>query len=231
MNRKKRQRPSESPEDTLDQKNGAVAEHAGQPARCEWAGTDPVYVSYHDLEWGIPVHNDRKLFEMLILEGFQAGLAWITILRKRQGFRRAFDNWDWKRIAHYGRQDIERLLNDPSIVRNRLKIEAAVNNARCFMDVRREFGTFDRYIWGFTGHDVVRPKHRVATFKELPTHSLQSDAMSKDLKRRGFRFVGTTICYAFMQAIGMVDDHLAGCFRARALPHDGAEAGNGEDDS
>ncbi len=192
----------------------AVRSGIRQPQRCEWAGTDPLYIAYHDTEWGIPVHDDRKLFEMLILEGFQAGLAWITILRKREAFRRAFDNWDWERIARYGRHDIERLLCDASIVRNRLKIEAAINNARCFMQVRREFGAFDRYLWHFTGNTVLRPEHRAATFKDLPTHSPQSDAMSKDLRKRGFRFVGTVICYSLMQAIGMVDDHLAGCFRA-----------------
>ncbi|MBN2037993.1 MAG: DNA-3-methyladenine glycosylase I [Chitinispirillaceae bacterium] len=182
--------------------------------RCHWAETDPVYIDYHDNEWGVPVHDDRKHFEMLILEGFQAGLSWLTILKRRSAFRKAFAGWDWEKIARFNRRDIMRLMNDAGIIRNRLKIEAAINNAKRFEEVRREFGSFDRYIWGFTGHKTLRARRRVATFKELPTRSRESDALSRDLKKRGFSFVGTVICYAHMQAIGMVDDHLKGCFKA-----------------
>ncbi len=182
--------------------------------RCDWAGTDPLYCAYHDEEWGVACHDDRRLFEMLILEGFQAGLAWITILRKRENFRRAFGNWDWNTIARYGRRDVARLMKDAGIIRNRLKIEAAIRNARAFIRVREEFGSFDTYVWGFTGGKTVRRPRRAKRFADLPTHSPQSDAMSKDLKKRGFSFVGTVICYAHMQATGMVDDHLAGCWRA-----------------
>ncbi len=182
--------------------------------RCDWAGVDPLYIAYHDNEWGIPVHDDRKLFEMLILEGFQAGLSWITILRRREQFRRAFDNWEWEKIARYGQRDIQRLLSDSGIIRNRLKINAAVANARAFMRVREQFGSFDAYIWGFTNRQTIKPKKRAGSFKELPTHTPESDAMSRDLKKRGFSFVGSVICYAHMQATGMVDDHQKHCFRA-----------------
>lgn len=187
----------------------------GRKVRCDWAGDDPLYCDYHDNEWGVPVHDDRKLFEMLILEGFQAGLSWITILRKREAFRRAFRDWDWTRVARFGERDIRRLLADPGIVRNRRKIEAAIRNARAFERVREEFGTFDRYIWRFTGGKTLRPARRATCFAELPAHTAESDAMSRDLKKRGFSFVGTVICYAHMQATGMVDDHQAQCFRAR----------------
>jgi DNA-3-methyladenine glycosylase I len=180
--------------------------------RCDWAGNDPLYCAYHDEEWGVPCHDDRKLFEMLILEGFQAGLAWITILRKRENFRKAFSNWDWSKIARYGPKDVRRLMRDAGIVRNRLKIRAAIGNARAFIEVCKEFGSFDRYIWQFTGRKTIRPRKRAKSFHGLPTHTAESDAMSKDLKKRGFAFVGTTICYAHMQATGMVDDHLAGCW-------------------
>lgn len=182
--------------------------------RCEWAGNDPLYIAYHDDEWGEPLHDDHRLFELLILEGFQAGLSWITILRKREHFRSAFHQWDWQRIARYGDRDIQRLLSDKGTVRNRLKITAAINNARRFIEIRRAFGSFDSYIWQFTGHTTLRARKRVRTFKELPTRSAESDAMSRDLRARGFGFVGTTICYAYMQAIGMVDDHLLGCWKA-----------------
>ena len=182
--------------------------------RCDWAGSDPLYIDYHDNEWGVPVHDDRKLFEMLILEGFQAGLAWITILRKRKDFRKAFSNWDWEKIARYGSRDRKRLLADAGIVRNRLKVDAAISNARRFMGVREEFGSFDRYIWQVVGGKTLRRRRRVKTFAQIPTHSPESDALSRDLKKRGFRFVGTTICYALMQAVGMVDDHEAGCWKA-----------------
>jgi DNA-3-methyladenine glycosylase I len=184
--------------------------------RCDWAGDDPLYCDYHDNEWGVPVHDDRRLFEMLILEGFQAGLSWITILRKREAFRAAFCRWDWMKVARFGEDDVRRLLGNRGIVRNRRKIEAAIGNARAFRRVREEFGTFDRYIWRFTDGTTLRPRKRATCFAELPTHSPESDAMSADLKKRGFSFVGTVICYAHMQATGMVDDHQARCFKAQA---------------
>jgi DNA-3-methyladenine glycosylase I len=183
--------------------------------RCHWAGSEPVYIAYHDNEWGIPVHDDRKHFEMLTLEGFQAGLSWITILKRRPRFRKAFVDWDWEKIAAFSAADIRRLLKDKGIIRNRLKIKAAVNNAKCFIKIRKEYGTFDRYIWQFTNYKTLRPKRRAVNFKDLPARSPESDALSTDLKKRGFSFVGTVICYAHMQAIGMVDDHLEGCFRSR----------------
>lgn len=181
--------------------------------RCAWAGTYPLYVAYHDEEWGVPCHDDRELFERLILEGFQAGLAWITILRKREGFRRAFDGFDPERVAGYGEADVARLLADPGIVRNRAKVAAAVVNAEAFLAAREEFGSFDRYIWGFVGGETLR-RERPPTWEEVPATTAESNAMSRDLKRRGFKFVGSTICYAFMQSVGMVDDHVVGCFRA-----------------
>jgi DNA-3-methyladenine glycosylase I len=181
--------------------------------RCHWAGDDPDYIDYHDREWGFPVHEDRKHFEMLTLEGFQAGLSWLTILKRRENFKKAFAYWDWKEVAAFSRAERERLMSDKKIIRNRLKINAAVNNAKCFIEVRREFGTFDRYIWSFTGNKTLAPRRRVRHFKDLPTQSPESEALSRDLKKRGFMFVGPVICYAHMQAIGMVDDHLEGCFR------------------
>ena len=181
--------------------------------RCHWADNDPIYRAYHDAEWGVPVHDDRKHFEMLILEGFQAGLSWITILKRRKGFQRAFADWDWEKIARFNESDVHRLMQDPSIIRSKLKISAAINNACRFKEVRREFGSFDRYIWMFTGYKTLKPKRRVTSFKDLPVDSPESDSMSRDLKKRGFSFVGSVICYALMQAIGMVDDHLEGCFR------------------
>jgi DNA-3-methyladenine glycosylase I len=181
--------------------------------RCAWANADPIYVEYHDQEWGVPVHDDRRWFEMLTLEGFQAGLSWLIILRKRKAFRQAFDQFDFHKIAAYTNADIERLMKNQGIVRNRLKIAAAVSNARAFLEVQKEFGSFDAYMWTFTGGSTLRPRRRAETFAELPTESAESRAMSRDLRRRGFKFVGPTICYAHMQACGMVDDHLAGCFR------------------
>ena len=181
--------------------------------RCEWAGSDPLYVAYHDLEWGVPLHDDRRLFELLVLEGAQAGLAWITILRKREGYRRAFDRFDATKVARYDRRRIATLLRDPGIVRNRAKIEGTVRSARAFLDVVREHGSFDRYIWSFVGGEPIRNRWR--TLREIPAETDESRAMSKDLRRRGFTFVGPTICYAFMQAAGLVDDHVAGCFRRR----------------
>ena len=177
--------------------------------RCPWAGADPLYVRYHDEEWGVPSHDDRHLFEMLILEGAQAGLSWITILRKRAAYRKAFDRFDPRRVAKYDAKKLRALLADEGIVRNRLKIHGAVRNARAFLDVQKEFGSFDAYLWPFVGG---APKiNRPRTMKDVAPRTAESDALSKDLKTRGFTFVGSTICYAFMQAVGMVNDHLAGC--------------------
>ena len=184
--------------------------------RCSWCGTDPLYVAYHDEEWGVPSHDDRHLFEMLILEGAQAGLSWITILRKRERYRDVFDSFDARRVARYTPARIERLLKDEGIVRNRLKVEGAVRNARAFLAVQKEFGSFDRYIWQFVGGaPLVNVPNAM---KDIPAQTPESDAMSRDLKKRGFTFVGSTICYAFMQATGMVDDHLVTCFRYKARP-------------
>ena len=182
--------------------------------RCAWAAGEQS-IRYHDEEWGVPVHDDRVLFEFLILEGAQAGLSWSTILNKRENYRRAFDGFDAKRIAGYDRKKIKALLQDPGIVRNRLKINSTVENAKAFLRVREEFGSFDRYIWQFVGG-----KPRVNARKllgQIPARTAESDAMSKDLKRRGFKFVGSTICYAFMQAVGMVNDHVVTCFRYSEL--------------
>ena len=181
--------------------------------RCEWCGNDPLYVEYHDKEWGVPVHDERQLFEMLILEGAQAGLNWLTILRKRENYRKAFDHFNAKKIAQYDKAKVAKLLADAGIVRNRLKIAATIQNARAFLEVQKEFGSFDRYIWQFVGG---KPKiNHWKNLKELPPKTTESDAMSKDLKKRGFSFVGSTICYAFMQAVGMVNDHVVTCFRYR----------------
>ncbi len=184
---------------------------SGKRVRCSWCGTDPVYVLYHDREWGVPVHDDRKLFEMLILEGAQAGLSWITILRKRENYRKAFDNFDPVKVARYDRRKLATLLKDEGIVRNRLKIQAAVTNARAFLAVRKEYGSFDRYIWQFVGGKPK--KNSPKSLKDVPSKSPESDAMSKDLLKRGFKFVGSTICYAFMQATGMVNDHTVDCWK------------------
>jgi DNA-3-methyladenine glycosylase I len=179
--------------------------------RCEWAGTDPLMVAYHDEEWGVPCHDDRDLFERLILEGFQAGLSWSTILRKRQAFIRAFDGFDPAVVVKYGPDDVARLLGDAGIVRNRLKVAAAISNAQAFLETRNAFGSFDAYIWQFAP-DARGPRPR--SLGDISATTPESDAMSKDLKRRGFRFVGSTICYAFMQSAGLVDDHVERCFRA-----------------
>lgn len=179
--------------------------------RCTWCGTDEIYVNYHDNEWGVPQHNDTKLFEAIILDGFQAGLSWITILKKRENFRKAFDNFDATKIASYGTKDIERLLNDRGIIRNKQKINAAVTNARAFLAVQQEFETFDNYIWQFTKHRTI--KNSWTKNDEIPSQSTESVAMSKDMKKRGFKFCGPTICYAFMQATGMINDHLTSCFK------------------
>ncbi|NIM93241.1 MAG: DNA-3-methyladenine glycosylase I [Anaerolineales bacterium] len=179
--------------------------------RC-FGDSDPLMAQYHDEEWGVPVHDDRALFEHLALDSFQAGLSWRTILNKRENFRAAFDNFEPEIVAQYDESDRERLLGDAGIVRNRLKIEAAINNAKAFLEIQAEFGSFDQYIWGFTNYQTLRGPDAEG-WDGLPSSSPESDAMSKDLKERGFKFVGTTICYAFMQAIGMVDDHLTWCFR------------------
>ncbi len=180
-------------------------------ARCAWAGNDPLMITYHDTEWGTPLHDDRALFEFLILEGAQAGLSWLTILRKRENYRRAFDNFDVEKIARYGPDKVAALLADPGIIRNKLKVAAAIQNANCFLAVQQEFGTFDRYMWQFVGGQPKKNAWR--TLKDIPARTAESDAMSKDLKKRGFKFIGSTICYAHMQATGMVNDHTVDCFR------------------
>ena len=182
--------------------------------RCEWARDEP-NIRYHDEEWGVPQHDDRALFELLILEGAQAGLSWSTILNKRDGYRRAFDNFDARRIARYDVRKLTELLADPEIVRNRLKIAAAVENAKAFLEVQTEFGSFDSYIWRFAGNGPIQNSWR--SLRELPARTAESDAMSKDLGKRRFKFVGSTICYAYMQATGMVNDHVLGCFRHKQV--------------
>jgi DNA-3-methyladenine glycosylase I len=183
-------------------------------SRCRWASNE-WNIPYHDAEWGVPVHDDRLLFEFLILEGAQAGLSWDTILRKREGYREAFDNFDVSRVARYDAKKVRSLLADAGIVRNRLKIAATIDNARAFLKVQEEFGSFDKYIWQFVGGKPKRNQWK--THARLPAKTTESDAMSKDLKKRGFRFVGSTICYAFMQATGMVNDHAINCFRYKQL--------------
>lgn len=178
---------------------------------CGWPAGDPLMVTYHDEEWGVPLHVDQKLFEFMVLDAFQAGLSWRTILHKRENFRKAFDGFDTEKIAAYMEDDFNRLMNDSGIVRNKAKIMATIGNAKVFLAVREEFGTFDRYIWQFTGGKTIQ--NHWQNLKEIPASSRESDAMSADLKKRGFRFVGSTICYAFMQAAGMVNDHLTGCTR------------------
>ena len=178
--------------------------------RCLWCGTDPLMVAYHDHEWGRPNHDDRKLFEAVILDGFQAGLSWSTILRKRENFRKAFDNFDAEKIARYNSKKLNALMKDEGIIRNRLKVEASVKNAKAFLQAQEAFGSFDKYIWQFTGYKTIHNKWKRQN--QIPVSTKYSDAMSKDMKKRGFSFCGTTICYAFMQATGMVNDHLAGCF-------------------
>lgn len=179
--------------------------------RCPWCGDNPLYLAYHDHEWGVPLHDESRLFEMLTLEGAQAGLSWITILRKRDGYRRAFARFDPQKVAAFNDTDVVRLLADPGIVRNRLKIASAITNARAVLEVQSRHGGLDRYLWSFVDGTPIR--NRWETMGEVPARTKLSDAMSKELKRLGFRFVGSTICYAFMQATGMVNDHLTGCFR------------------
>ena len=182
--------------------------------RCPWATTEP-NISYHDQEWGVPVHHDRKLFEFVILEGAQAGLSWTTILKKRENYRKAFDGFRAEKIARYGMRDVKRLLNDAGIVRNRLKITATIDNAKAFLAVRKEFGSFDTYLWSFVGGKPIQNRRR--RMADVPARTIESDAMSRDLLKRGFRFVGSTICYALMQATGMVNDHLVTCPRHTKL--------------
>jgi len=181
--------------------------------RCHWVGPDPLYVEYHDTEWGVPLHDDRKLFEFLVLEAAQAGLSWSIVLKKREGYRRAFSQFDPAKVARYTQNRILKLTADPSIIRNRMKIEAAVRNARAFLAIQDEFGSFDTYCWQFV--DGRPRRNRWKMMREIPATSRESDTFSKDLKRRGFSFVGSTVMYAHMQAVGMVNDHLVGCFRYR----------------
>ncbi len=185
--------------------------------RCGWVGGNPLMLQYHDQEWGVPVHDDRLLFEFLILEGAQAGLTWRTILERRENYRRAFGNFDAEKIAGYGARDTRRLLADVGIIRNRLKVAATILNARKFLETQAEFGSFDAYVWRFVGGRTI--DNKIRSMKQIPATTAQSDLMSKDLKRRGFKFVGPTICYAFMQAVGMVNDHEVSCFRhAKVAP-------------
>jgi DNA-3-methyladenine glycosylase I len=193
--------------------------------RCAWCGSDPLYIAYHDDEWGVPVHDDRRLFEMLILEGAQAGLNWLTILRKREQYRRAFDGFDFERVAAYSKDDVQRLLADPGIVRNRLKIESAIRNARGVMDIVESFDSFDSFIWRYV--DNIPRQNAWKTLAELPARTEISDRMSRDLKKQGFNFVGPTICYAFMQAVGMVNDHTVDCFRHKEVRRMGRQEKSG----
>jgi len=183
--------------------------------RCEWCGTDPLYIKYHDEQWGVPVHDDRLHFEMLILEGAQAGLSWITILRKRGNYRKAFDDFDIKKVAKYSGKKIEELLQNSGIIRNKLKVRSAISNAQAFLEVQKEFGNFDNYIWQFVENKPIINKWK--RMEDIPTTSVESDALSKDLKKRGFKFVGSTIIYAHMQSIGMVNDHTTTCFRYKEI--------------
>ena len=182
---------------------------------CEWQGTNPLMVEYHNKEWGVPLHNDKKLFEFLILDAFQAGLSWNTIINKRENFRKAFDNFDAEKISKYGKRKIASLLKDEGIIRNKMKINAAIVNAKQFLKIQKEFGSFDKYIWQFTGGKPIVNNWK--SIKEVPAKSKESDEMSNDLKRRGFMFVGTVICYAFMQAAGMINDHIITCPRHKLL--------------
>jgi DNA-3-methyladenine glycosylase I len=188
--------------------------------RCEWCGKDPLYASYHDHEWGVPSHDDRHLFEALVLDGAQAGLSWLTILRKRERYRAAFDQFDVERVASYSEADVERLLADPGIVRNRLKVESAIRNARAVLAIQQEYGSLAAYLWRYVDHT---PRQNAwDSLADVPVRTEQSDAMSRDLRKRGLRFVGSTICYAVMQAVGMVNDHLVTCYRyeeVKALAH------------
>ncbi len=187
----------------------------GSYTRCLWAGNDPLYRQYHDTEWGVPLHDERMLFEFITLEGAQAGLSWITVLRKRPTYRSAFDDFDPEKVVRFDEQRISALLDNPGIIRNRLKVASTISNARAFLDVQREFGSFDAYIWRFV--DGIPLQNRWQKLTDVPASTPLSDTISRDLKKRGFRFVGSTICYAFMQAVGMVNDHTVDCFRWREL--------------
>jgi len=186
--------------------------------RCDWSTKDPLYIDYHDNEWGVPLHDEQQLFEFLILETFQAGLSWITVLRKRENFRKAFDKFDYKKVAVYDEVKIQELLLNTGIIRNKLKIRAAISNAQAFMEIQKEFGSFDKYIWGFVGAKPIQNNRKTMT--ELPATTEISDKLSKDLKKRGFKFVGSTVIYAHMQATGMVNDHVLDCFRHKDLMTD-----------
>jgi DNA-3-methyladenine glycosylase I len=179
--------------------------------RCPWLTNNELMIKYHDEEWGVPLHDDQKLFEFLLLDAFQAGLSWQTIINKRENFRKAFHNFDYKKIAKYNEKDVLRLMNDAGIIRNQLKIRTTINNAQLYIELQKQFGSFDKYIWQFTNHKTI--KNKIKTMKDYQTTSPESDAMSKALKDRGFKFVGSTICYAFMQAAGIVNDHTVDCFR------------------
>ena len=188
-----------------------------QKTRCAWSLSDPLYIEYHDKEWGVPVHDDRLWFEFLILEGAQAGLSWITVLKKRENYRKAFDNFDPKKISRYDEKKVKQLLENPGIIRNQLKIASAIRNAKAFLEIQKEFGSFDKYIWSFVNNKVQHNKF--SHHKEIPPKTESSDALSKDLKKRGFNFVGSTIIYAHMQATGMVNDHIIDCFRRKELTY------------
>jgi len=179
--------------------------------RCQWPGDDPLMIAYHDNEWGVPVHNDRKIFEFMVLDAFQAGLSWRTVLHKRENFKKAFDNFDYEKIARYDEKKYEKLIQDAGIIRNKAKVRATIQNARLFQEVQHEFGSFDKYIWSFVDGKPIQNKFK--SMDEIPAKTAQSDAMSKDLVKRGFKFVGSTICYAFMQGAGMVNDHTVECYR------------------
>lgn len=183
--------------------------------RCSWPGADPLYIKYHDEEWGVPLHDEQRLFEFLILEGAQAGLSWITILKKRDAYRKAYSHFDVEKVARFNSRSVERLLNNPGIVRNRLKIEASITNARAFINVQDEYGSFNDFIWDYVDGKPIQNKFK--TLKQLPATTPLSDTISKDLKKRGFKFVGSTICYAFMQATGMVNDHVTSCYRFKEI--------------
>jgi len=183
--------------------------------RCGWTSSDPIYMDYHDKEWGVPLHDDQRLFEFLLLDGAQAGLSWLLILKKRESYRKAFHNFDARKMSRFDERKIESLMLDTGIIRNRLKIQSAIRNAKAFLQVKKEFGTFDRFIWQFTGGKTIRNSWK--KLGEVPAKTAESDEMSKELRRRGFNFVGSTICYAFMQAAGMVNDHLVNCFRYKEV--------------
>ena len=186
--------------------------------RCDWSTKDPLFIAYHDTEWGVPIHDEQQLFEFLILETFQAGLSWITVLRKRDNFRKAFDNFDYKKVALYGEDKIQDLLQDAGIIRNKLKVRAAISNANAFIEIQKEFGSFNKYIWGFVGGKPIQTNRKLIS--ELTATTEISDKLSKDLKKKGFKFVGSTVIYAHMQATGMVNDHVESCFRFKELKNE-----------